>query len=199
MYNARFVKRGNTVVSDRAYNVQAIAEASMGPRSVLYRTEPEESPHVMRMSIRPNLADGNIFDVKLHVVARQQETIAMPTVIGSRARSDGSDIYVHDVDEINNTGGKNDMGNESNNNKLALVTSETVHQNVMLKNNDLRVSPQIKEIETTTVFELNGKSDTMIKSWQRTCTYLPKSDLRHIDTKGRPVDVRWYELQYVRD
>lgn len=192
------MKHGNTVVSDRAYNVQAIAEASMGPRSVLYRTEPEESPYVMRMSIRPNLADGNIFDVKLHVVARQQETIAMPLVIGRRARSDGSDIYVYDVDETNSTGNENDMVNDGNNIKLALVTSETVRQNVMLKNDDLRVAPQIKEIETTTVFELNATSNTLIKSWQRTCTYLPKSDLRYIDTKGRPVDVRWYELQYVK-
>lgn len=187
VYNARFVKHRNAVVSDRAYNVQAIAEASMGERSVLYRTEREESPYVMQMTIRPNVADGNIFGVKLHVISRQQETLPIPTVIGRRARFDGTDIHVLD------TGSRN-----SNSNRLALVTSETVHQTVTLKNSDMRTNPQIKDVETITVFELGSENDAVLRSWQRTCTYLPKSDLRYIDTKGRPVDVRWYELQYVR-
>lgn len=198
VYKARFVKHGSSVVSDRAYNVQSIAEASMGSGSVLYRTDVEESPHVMEMSIRPNLAAGEIFSVKLHVIARQQETIPFPGVLGRRARSDGSDIHLFDSEDWN--GAKAVDGDYRNNNKkIALLTSETVRQKVVPKSDDLRVAPQIKEVETTTVFEVNDGEDGLISSWQRTCTYVPKSDLKYIDTKGRPVDVRWYELQYARD
>lgn len=140
------------------------------------------------MSVRPNEAEGSVYDVKLKVLSRQQDEALMPKVLGRGVCPDGSDVYQLNESEMVGFG----------DNKHALYTTETVRQVIQLSTNDLRVLPIMKDIETTSVFVLNSEKPDSITGWQRTCTYLVKSDAKYIDARGRPVDVRWYEIQYSR-
>lgn len=188
-YGSRFISKDTRVISDRLYNVRTIAESSMGKSSVLYNhAEREAGGTIMRMTIRPTFPDAyNLFDVTLKVIGRIQTGEKMwnlqelPLRLGKSARSDGSDVHMFERP------------------CRGVITSETVRQSVTLKNDDLRIAPQVKIVETLTIFQVDSAEESKLKCWQRTCTYLPKSDLRYVDAKGRPVDLRWYEVEYIRE
>ena len=78
-----------------------------------------------------------------------------------------------------------------------LYTAELVRQTVNVQLEDLRTQTSVKEVETITVW-LDNSSDDVVQSLQRTATYLPRSDLRYVDAKGRPIDIRWYDVVYQR-
>lgn len=140
------------------------------------------------MSVRPSDAEGSVYDIKLKVISRQQDEAPMPNVLGRAVCPDGSDVYhVNERDTVS-----------SAKNTRALYTTESVRQTIRLSTDDLRVSPIVKDVETTSVFVLDPQEANTIVAWQRTCTYLVKSDARYVEARGRPVDVRWYELQYYR-
>lgn len=134
-------------------------------------------------SVRPNNADGNVYNITARTLSRYEGYHTVPT---SLALSDGERGALADALKL--------AGDEQ-----VLYTTETIRQRVVPDNNDLRAMPLIKEIETTTVFLHEHTTNTnSFKTLQRTCTYLPKSDLRYPDARGRPVDVRWYFVEYTR-
>ena len=137
------------------------------------------------MTLRPNAADGAVFNVDLRVIARQQQTDNIPANLESRFSVERSVAgSVNEGDAIFFPG---------------LYTSETMRQEVRPNTDNLRVMPLIKEVETTTVFITDQKDEKVIRGWQKTNVYLSKSDLRYPDARGRPVDVRWYRLKYSRE
>lgn len=185
-YLSRFVKLRGQVISDRGYNVKSIAEASMGTSSVLYCSDTSGNPNSISLSVRPNAADGEVYGVKMKILSRFEEINELPYVLGRAARPNGSDILSFDADHM------------ASKHEEALLTSETVRQEIRLNTEDLRISPIVKEIETSTIFRLEPVDKNSIVAWQRTCTYLTRSDDHYVDAKGRPVDLRWYNVQYSR-
>lgn len=79
-----------------------------------------------------------------------------------------------------------------------LYVSEMVRQTVRPGGEtSLRAHSQVREIETSCLYTLDANYNA-ISAKQRTVSYLPRSDLRHTDTRGRPVDIRKYDLRYER-
>lgn len=80
-----------------------------------------------------------------------------------------------------------------------LYVSELVRQSVRHGGEtDLKTHSQVREIETSCLYSLNEGAD-FIAAKQRTVSYLPRSDLHYADAKGRPVDIRNYDLVYNRN
>lgn len=200
-YKSRFIHTSSNKalsVADRGYNVAAIAEASMGSGSVLQCTETLNSDNVvgdLTLTVRPSQADGHVFVVGLKMKARTQQRGNVPLVLGKGLRPDGGSVFERTTNE------------SYERNETALWVSETVRQEVRRgdEENELRGSNiLVKDVETTTVYivpqSVTTERDdvTEIRAWQRTCSYLDRGDLKATDARGRPVDVRWYELQYKR-
>lgn len=135
----------------------------------------KSAPDAQYMSISPQSAGGGIYTVSLNTLARSQQTSVLPAYA---ERAFHIDI-------------PHDAAFES---AKALMTCESVRQEVRLDTEDLRAMPQIKQIETVTIFVRNGDE---ITSLQRTSSYLTRSSLQYVDARGRPVDVRWYRVRYV--
>lgn len=177
-YNARFIRSPLGVVPDREYNVAAIADAAMGEGSVLDCAA--DSPDVLSATLRPRAAGGNAFVVNARVLFRDLQTGPAPARVGE----DESDAL---ADMLWSEGGREGE---------ALYASEMIRQTVTLDNGDLRARPLVKDVETTTVvFEPDGGG---FNALQRTATFLTRDDLRYVDAKGAPVDVRVYVLRYTR-
>lgn len=217
VYKSRFIRarRGGggdddddklVSVADRVYTVGAIAEATMGLGSVLQCTEVSNNDHVagdLNLTVRPGQADGRVFVVGLTMRARAQQRGKLPSVLGKGLRRDGGNVF----DNINN---KEEAVE-------GLWVSETVRQEVRRGDedgneimrrggNNNNNTMLVKDVETTTVYMVPkavrkdglDKVTTEIRAWQRTCSYLDRGDLKATDARGRPIDVRWYELQYKR-
>lgn len=168
--------------------MQAIAEASMGPQSVLNCTLAGNSPNRLTTTIRPNGADGEVFLVTMKALARQQQEGPLPGVIGD---ADVRPAFMAEPAETESSTIANVDGK-------GLYTSEMVVQEVRRETEDLRVMPLIKEIETTTLFITKPMDENCIEAWQKTSSYLTRSSLQYVDAHGHPVDVRWYKLKYYR-
>lgn len=180
-YPTRFIRVGDHVVSDRSFNVKAIAEASMGEKTVLDCRQPGNSPNLLTTTLRPNGAMGGVFVVNLKAISRDSQVSSLPkTVVESLDFSKYTPILSQAEEQ------------------QGFYTSEMVRQEIRQDTSDLRTVSKVKEIETTTIFITRPDDRNHILAWQKTSTYLPKSDLQYVDAKGRPVDVRWYELSYNR-
>lgn len=179
-YNARFIRSPSGVVPDRAYNVSSIVDATMGNGSLLDISA--DSPDALAVTLRPPAAGGSAFVVSSRVVFRDQQEGAPPSRVGG----DESDALLR---VLRREGGR-DGGLQ------AVFASEMIRQTVMIDNGDLRARPLVKDIETTTVmFE---KDESGFNALQRTASFLTRDDLRYVDAKGAPVDVRCYVLRYTR-
>ena len=187
-YRSRFVRIGKHVVADRLFNVRAIAEATMGPQSVLDCDLPTNTPNRVFAAIRPNGADGGVFLVSMKALARQQQEGPLPNVIGD------PDVMPTFMPEPLTTGPSAVADVEG----FGLYTSEMVRQEVRPDTEDLRVAPSIKEVETTTLFITKATDGNHVEAWQKTSSYLTRSNLQYVDTHGRPTDVRLYKLKYTR-
>lgn len=214
-YKTRFIRSSDKAlfsVADRGYNVATIAEATMGAGSVLQCTETSSGSSSsddnvvgdLSLTVRPSQADGRVFAVRLKIKARAQQRLDdVPLVLGKGLRPDGGNVF--------EKGSSDDESEE----RETLWVSETVRQEVRRgeeeeEGNEMRGgnnSMLVKNVETTTVYIVpksvsmtKGREEetTEIRAWQRTCSYLDRGELRATDARGRPVDVRWYELQYKR-
>lgn len=167
------------MISDRSYNVKAIAEATMGRQCVLDCRLVGNDVNFMTATIRPHEGSAGIFVVNLRTLFRQvQKGPLQKEVVEGYHIDGGVSSMEHDLE--------------------GFYTSEMVRQEVQLDKSDLRAVPMIREVETTTLFTMNEGIQDQISAWQKTCSYLTKSDLKYVDAKGRPVDVRWYQLKYSR-
>lgn len=165
------------MISDRAFNVAAIASATMGRGAVLdARTSGTDG---MSMTIAPSGADGRVFTVSMRVIGRSQQMGITSDVANTLSKIGADEMH---VDERWTS--------------EAVVMSETVRQTVRLERSDLKNGTKIKEVETTSVFVPEGRN---VVGCQRTCSYIPRADMMAADAKGRPVDVRWYSLSYSRE
>lgn len=190
-YPTRFIKVGKRVISDRPFNVKAIAEASMGSSSVLDCIQPGNTPNQLTTVIRPRESGGGIFQVKIKALARQQQEGPLVKAVGEGVAETGGPVLSKEGAVSSVLGPQDSTG-------VGLYTSEMVRQEVRLDTDDLRAVPLIREIETTTLFVVKEKDDNCIQAWQKTSSYLTRSNLQYVDTRGRPVDVRWYQLKYTR-
>lgn len=178
-YPTRFVRVDGRVISDRSYNVKAIAEATMGRQSVLDCRLVGKDVNIMTTTIRPYEGSAGVFVVNLRTLFRQVQKGPFQKAIVEGLGADNA---------VSITGQELE----------GFYTSEMVRQEIRLDTNDLKVMPMIREVETTTLFVMKDGMQDQLSAWQKTCSYLTKSDLKYVDTKGRPVDVRWYQLKYSR-
>lgn len=180
-YSSRFRKIGSQVISDRTYNVKSIAKASMGSRAVLDCTQPRDDANQLTLSLSPDAANGALYNVKMKVLSRQQQESVLPVDFPMK------------MSKV-----ENGMNESTELNKKGLYTAETTRQDIRLDTSDPRVSSQVRDIETITVFDISGDNFDVIDSWQRTSSYLTRSSLQYVDAKGRPIDVRCYHVKYRR-
>lgn len=170
-YRARFLQQNESTIPDRAYNVSSIGEAAFGAMSVLDCDTSGKAAQRVDIAIRPYASDI-VYIVSSQTLARHSAYMAPP---------DPTRIAELDV---------------RNAQEVVFYFSETVRQTVMPDTPDLRARRSVKDVETTTVFF--PVDDHRFFTLQRTATYLTREDLRYVDAKNRPVDVRWYNVQYTR-
>lgn len=187
-YTSRFIRSGKNVVADRTFNVKTIAEATMGPQSVLECSQPGNSPNRLAATLRPSGTGDSVFLVSMKALARQQQEGPIPGAIGD---PDVRPAFIADPTSTESSTIADVDG-------MGLYTSEMVRQEVRPETQDLRVSPSIKEVETTTLFITKPMDENCIEAWQKTSSYLTRSNLQYVDAHGRPTDVRWYKLKYYR-
>lgn len=178
-YPSRFVRFGGRVVSDRAFNVKTIAEATMGSRCVLDCRTVGKGVNYLTTTVRPNGGAAGVFVVNMKTLFRQAQKGPLSKAMVEKFHPDNGMSAM-------------DEGAEG------LFTSEMVRQEVRLDTSDMKVMPMIREVETVTLFMLREGTRDRISAWQKTSSYLTRSDLKYVDAKGRPVDVRWYQLKYWR-
>lgn len=170
-YRTRFVPspNGAAVVPDRSFNLESIGAVALGPKSIL---QCEGGASKAKMSVRPAQSGGTVFTVTLSIRTRQQEYASNSSA--SFAGMEGSAM----------------------NGGTVLLTSETVTQRVQADGTNS--TPLVKDVETTTIYFLDGDREVQqtFAAKQRTCTYLAQAELRFQETRGKPVDVRWYDLVY---
>lgn len=161
----------------------------MGTSSVLDCFQPGDNPNRLTAIVRPNEAGGGVFIVTLKALARQQQEGPLPRAVGEGVEAEVRTTFDTEPSEAKRASDEIGFG---------LYTSEMVRQEVRLDTEDLRVTPMIREVETTTLFVTKPKNENVIEAWQKTSSYLTRSSLLYADARGRPVDVRWYQLKYYR-
>lgn len=174
------------VIADRAFNVASIARAAMGPYSVLECETKGSRVDELQLTLKPGGAEGSVFAVDLKTIGRTQQTNYVPRNIEA-------------VFKIREEATWTDMeGKVQDVPREGLYTCETTRQEIRLDTDDLRVQPSIKHVETTTVFLWDDDTEDHFRAWQKTSTYLTRSNLQYVDARGRAVDVRWYQVEYSR-
>ncbi len=168
-YKARFINGGIGVIADREYNVVEIAKAAMGENAVL--DVPISTPNKVSVVLTPNGAN-QILKADLLTLARRKEEI----------------------------------------NSCEFHCSEVVRQVIgPVKQNVGPVAPPrstlLKEIETASLYTaLNNENGDIveIRCRQRSATFLLPSQQDAMAYKmweasrGRPIDVRFYDVVYTR-
>ncbi|CAN8070771.1 unnamed protein product [Agarophyton chilense] len=189
-YESRFVRSSGYVIADRAFNVTAIARATLGPKSVLQCNTLGNNVNRLAITLRPDESEGSVYDVELKTIARHQQRDKIPINIDAafriREQSGWEKVEARDDHEFREG------------EKEGLYTTEVVRQDVRLSTDDLRIQPLIKHVETSAIYGWDRDRDDCFWAWQKTSTYLTKSNLTYVDARGRPVDVRWYKLFYTR-
>ncbi|KAL7561897.1 hypothetical protein ACA910_011050 [Epithemia clementina (nom. ined.)] len=168
-YESRFLKFDDSVIADREYNVKSIAKAALGENSVV--DIPMASPNRLTCILAPKGAPS-LLQVDLITLNRRQETL-------SPNRFDCSEVVREIVSPLDNS-------NKPRNNPAITATS-----------------PILKEIETTSMYTYNEAKDE-ITCTQRSAVFLLPSQQNPLAMKmweasrGRPVDVRFYDVSYAR-
>lgn len=160
-------------IADREFNVAEITKASIGTKAVM--DIPVATPNKLSAVLSPNGADGMIFRADLLTLARREESV------GNR-EFHCSEVVRQIVSPMGNgTGGR-------------------------------MKSSLVKEIETTSLYTaLSGGGDgggegdvKEIRCLQRTATFLVPSQedpmaLRMWEaSRGRPIDIRFYDVVYTK-
>jgi hypothetical protein len=169
-YKCRFVNSAAGVIADREYNVVEIAKAAMGDNAVL--DVPLSSPNKVSVILTPNGAN-QILKADLLTLARRSENI--------------NDCEFHCSEVVRQVIGpaKQSSGGVSSPPRSTLL----------------------KEIETASLYTAvrDEKGDVKeIRCRQRSATFLlpsqqdPMAYKMWEATRGRPIDVRFYDISYLR-
>lgn len=186
-YDSRFIRSMGNVIADRAFNVASIARAAMGPYSVLDCETKGNRVDQLQLTLKPGGPDGSVFAVDLKTIGRMQQTDYVPRNMEAAFKIREEATWT-DIDaKVQHAAGE------------GLYTTETVRQEVRLDTDDLRIQPSIKHVETTTIFLWDDDTQDNFRAWQKTSTYLTRSNLQYVDARGRAVDVRWYQVHYSRE
>eukprot|EP00980_Cylindrotheca_fusiformis_P020985 scaffold7987_cov200-Cylindrotheca_fusiformis.AAC.14 len=175
-YRARFVSDGaGKVVADREFNVREIAKATMGANSVV--DVPLATPNKFCCLLAPS-GSPNLLTVAIIALARREES--------NEKTFDCSEVVRQIVAPANQK------------------KPQTV---VPMQAPSRRSTTLLKEIETISLYSPvgleNGKVDKITCN-QRTATFLLPSQEDPVAyqmwqmTRGRPIDVRFYDVTYTR-
>jgi hypothetical protein len=161
----------NIVTADREYNVKSIAKAAMGPNSVV--DVPLATPNKFSCVLAPK-GSPSLLRVDLITLNRRQEII--------------SDTQFH--------------------------CSEVVREIVapvgpQASGSAVSTNPILKEVETTSLYTYYDpksvkKGDPLVRCRQRSATFILPSQESEIQmylfsaARGRPVDVRFYDVSYTK-
>ncbi|CAJ1890959.1 unnamed protein product [Cylindrotheca closterium] len=177
-YRARFVTSSDrdAAIADREFNVREIAKATMGANSVV--DVPLATPNKFCCLLAP-AGSPNLLTVDIIALARRQEN--------NEKTFDCSEVVRQIVAPAN-----------QNKPQAGIPTAGT---------NKGGVPTLLKEIETVSLYTpgplINGQVQT-IKCRQRTATFLLPSQDDPVAyqmwqmTRGRPIDVRFYDVTYTR-
>ena len=174
-YRARFLDGSAGTVADREYNVREIVKSAMGANSVLDVSM--ATPNKFSCLLNPKGASG-VLSVDLITLGRRQETI------------DGKTFHAAEVvQQI-----------------VAPVDQQSKPQNSLLQQQQQQTSKSktilLKEIETASLYSL--VDDKTIKCTQRSATFLLPSQNDAVAlqlwqmSRGRPIDVRYYDVTYTK-
>ncbi len=161
------------IVADREYNVRSIAQAAMGSNSVL--DLPFVSPNKLTCILAP-AGSPSILQATLLILNRRQETI-------SDTKFDCSEVVQEIVAPTSTPG----AGGPSSSNTMMTTMMPRI----------------LKQVETTSLYTYDPKRDA-ISCRQRSATYLLPSQQDPVALKmwqasrGRPVDVRFYDVVYTK-
>jgi hypothetical protein len=161
---------GNIVTADREYNVKSIAKAAMGPNSVV--DVPLATPNKFSCVLAPK-GSPSLLRVDLITLNRRQETI--------------SDTQFHCSEVVRE------------------IVAPVGPQASAVTN----TNPILKEVETTSLYTYyDPKSvkpgDPLVRCRQRSATFLLPSQENELQmylfsaARGRPVDVRFYDVFYTK-
>ncbi|KAI0567599.1 hypothetical protein FGB62_1g315 [Gracilaria domingensis] len=166
------------------------ARATLGPYSVLHCEALGNTANRLAVSSRPDGTDGSVYQVDLRTIARHEQMDKLPMQVESAFRVGEDSVW-------KNAESRADDWLEEEP-KDGLYTSEVVRQDVRLDTDDMRVQPLIKHVETSAIFTWDDERDDFFSAWQKTSTFLTRTNLMYVDARGRPVDVRWYKVEYSR-
>jgi hypothetical protein len=163
---------GNLVTADREYNVKSIAKAAMGANSVVDVNL--ATPNKFSCVLAPK-GSPSLLRVDLITLNRRQETI--------------SDTVFHCSEVVREI--------------VAPVGPQAVGSTAVSTN------PILKEVETTSLYTYyDPKSvkpgDPLVRCRQRSATFILPSQENDVQmylfttAKGRPVDVRFYDVAYTK-
>lgn len=180
-YEARFVRQrtatgADSVVSDRVFNVERIAEAAMGGRGSVLSCYAEDF-NLVTAVVRPAAAGGTVFEAALSALSRRSADIERGLF------NEPSSALL-----------------QSAPGERVFLAQEFVRQSIRVSpgpNSTARPRSRSKEIDTVTAYIYSDDPDVFVAQ-QRTITYIPREDIRSTEALGRPVDVRTYELRYTR-
>lgn len=170
-YRARFVEGSSGTIADRDYNVREIVKQAMGENAV--QDVSLATPDKFSCLLAPAGA-GQVLSVDLLTLARRQENIdAKHFHCAEVARQ-----VVAPIDQ-------------SKPQMTALPTQQPSSKTVLLK-----------EIETASLYTL--EDDDKVRCLQRSATFLLPSQQDPLAqqlwqmSRGRPIDVRFYDVTYTR-
>ncbi|GKY98735.1 hypothetical protein MPSEU_000829800 [Mayamaea pseudoterrestris] len=155
-------------IADREFNIGSIAKAALGINSLINVNL--VSPNKFSCILAPT-GSPNLLQVDLITLNRRQETV-------SDSRFDCSEVVREIVSTLDSKG------------------------NVVMNGNTQR-RPLLKEIETTSLYTLNDDANSFTCR-QRSAAFLLPSQNDPMALKmweaarGRPVDVRYYEIVYTK-
>ena len=169
-YEARWVRdRQGRLIADRPYNIASIAAATMGGKDALQQLPSLEAFDPNGLIFRLKPEGSDVtYRAELRALARRFE----PS--GGELR-DASGLLIFDAGEL-------------------------TRQAISLPGKELVAPPSVKDIETINLF--TRTKDGVITSTQRTSTWLVGTEglaaMKAQAADGRAVDVRTYQVDYVR-
>lgn len=170
-YQSRFLSESGNIVADREFNVKSIAQVALGTNSIVDVSL--STPNKFSCLLAPN-GSPSLLTVDLIVLNRRQETINATTF-------HCSEVVREIVSPVPQDGS---------------TTAAAQKQSFS--------SPLLKEIETTSLYTLMSGAAPEIHCRQRSATFLLPSQRDPMAMKmweysrGRPIDVRFYDVIYTK-
>lgn len=176
-YRARFLldPANNRAIADREFNVREIAQSAMGKNSVLDVSL--ATPNKFSCLLNP-VGAKTTFNVDMISLARRQEQIS-PTQF--------------DCSEV-----------------VRQIISPLTEKSSGIPSSNPAASPNLKEIETISLYKISENIDqtndkvTEIQCIQRSASFLLPSQTDPLAyrmwqaARGRPIDVRFYQVTYTK-